>query len=201
MRIDIVKTKVFPFSELSDVAKESAVENLSDINVDYEWWNWTYEDVKEIGKLIGINIDEIYFSGFSSQGDGACFQGSYEYKKNSVKAIEAYAPKDTELHRITKELQQLQKACFYSISASIEQSGHYMHRFCTNVCIDFENIHTGTDYFNQDTETEAIELLRDFMLWIYRQLEDNYDYYTSKEAIIESIITNEYEFDVDGNIY
>lgn len=37
-RIDVVKTKVFKFDELSDDAKQTALEKLYDINVDDDFW-------------------------------------------------------------------------------------------------------------------------------------------------------------------
>jgi len=197
MRIVKTETKVYKYEELSDDAKQTALEKLSDINVDHEWW-YDYEDKKEIAKLMGIDIDNIYFSGFSSQGDGACFEGNYEYKKNSIKAVIDYAPQDVELHRIVKALQAVQKTAFYGITASVKHSGHYYHKYCTDISVDMpENI--GQAKFSE-IEDATIELLRDYMDWIYRQLQSEYDYQTSEEAILETIEANEYEFTEDGEL-
>ncbi len=49
MRIDIKKTTVYSFDELSDDAKQAVLEKLYDINVDYEWWNSIYEDAINVG--------------------------------------------------------------------------------------------------------------------------------------------------------
>ena len=124
MRDDTVITTVYTFDELSDRAKEKARDWYRERRaLDYGWWECTYEDVDNIFKIIGITSDDyvkcmdgtmrrkgpdIRFSGFSSQGDGACFEGSYNYKKGALKAIRAYAPKDEELHRIVRELQELE---------------------------------------------------------------------------------------------
>ena len=40
---------VYTFSELSEDAKENAIENLSDINVTFDWWESIYEELKSIG--------------------------------------------------------------------------------------------------------------------------------------------------------
>jgi len=48
----VIETKVYQFSELSEEAKETAIEKLSSINVEYNWWEFTYEDAKEIGLRI-----------------------------------------------------------------------------------------------------------------------------------------------------
>ena len=54
----IIETKVYPFAELSDEAKQKAIENLYDINVDHEWWDGVYEDAKNIGlKITSFELD------------------------------------------------------------------------------------------------------------------------------------------------
>ena len=61
-----MKTKtitVYEFDDLSDSAKEKAIENVRHGGyMDYEWYDCVYEDAKEIGKILGIDIDNIYFS-------------------------------------------------------------------------------------------------------------------------------------------
>ena len=52
-----IKTVVYDFDELSDEAKQKAINNLSDINVDFEWWDSTYDDAENIGlKITGFDI-------------------------------------------------------------------------------------------------------------------------------------------------
>ena len=97
--MQVIKVNTYSFKELSKEAKKKVLERLSQINVDYDQWHdGIIEDAKECGKILGIDIDKIYFSGFSSQGDGACFEGNYSYRKNAVNDIKAYAPKDEVLH-------------------------------------------------------------------------------------------------------
>jgi hypothetical protein len=48
----------------------------------------------------------------------------------------------------------------------------------------------------QEIETRLIDLMRDFARWIYKSLEQEYDYRLSDEAIDESL--GQYEFDEDG---
>lgn len=201
MRIDTTETKVYRFNELSDEAKESVIQNHRENCFDYDWWEWVYEDAQEIGKILGIDIDRIYFSGFWSKGDGACFDGNYAYAKQAVKNVKEYAPKDDELRRIAQNLLNIQRTSLYSISASIKQSGHYMHRFCTDICVDFENVNTGIEYYCSESEDAVIELLRDFMLWIYKRLETTWDDITSDETIALDMQESEQEFTVDGKVY
>lgn len=190
-----VITDTYSFGELSEEAKAHALDIMYDINTNYDWWYAVYEDVKEIGKILGINITDIYFSGFSSQGDGACFEGAYEYKKGSVKGIIAYAPEDKELHDIARRLFDVQRKHLYLLRATVRHHGHYYHELCTD--IDVTNMETG-DWAGKETEDEISDVLRSFMQWIYRTLGREFEYLTSEEQVIETIEANEYQFTVDG---
>lgn len=141
-----------------------------------------------------------YKSGFSSQGDGACFVGKYSYRKNGLKELKEYAPVDTELHSIGESLQAIQKRHFYNVEATVKHSGHYYHRFCTDISV-YRYDHQSGDETNFNESEEVIDLLRDFMLWIYNKLEEQYWYLVSEEAIIETIRSNDYDFTIDGKLY
>lgn len=66
--------ETYSFSELSPEAKENALDNNRDINVDYEGWSDpVIEGFKEDMEKIGIKDLEVSFTGFHSQGDGASF--------------------------------------------------------------------------------------------------------------------------------
>ena len=191
---------VFKFDELSDEAKEKAIEKWNEDGLDYEWWDYVEEDAKRMGALMGITVDKMYFSGFWSQGDGACFEGSYEYVKGAVKAIMTEAPSDTELHRIAKDLQDIQRRNFYGLSASVKQRGHYSHEHCT--VIDVSDGRENAPWQVSDETEEAIaEALRDFMRWIYRNLEREYEFITSAEEVAETLRINEYDFLENGRMY
>lgn len=141
----------------------------------HDWWDSTFYDAKAIGALMGFDIDDIYFSGFSSQGDGACFTGALHYRKGAAAAVKSYAPLDLELHRIASAWQDAHKAHGWKVTATVKHSGYYNHANCTS--FDFEDprhIHDWTQPgFN---ESAFIEPARDFMRWIYRQLETESEY-------------------------
>lgn len=191
-----ITTTVYEYAELSETAQEKAREWYVQCGFDHDWWDNVFCDAKEIAALMGIDIKDIYFSGFSSQGDGACFTGRYAYKKGSGKAVTAHAPQDTELQRIAAGLQAIQRKHFYKLVASVAHTGHYSHAYSTTIDIE----HADNPYVDipDDDEKEMIQLLRGFMNWIYKQLETDHDYLTSDEAVSESIIANEYHFTADG---
>lgn len=194
-----MKTKtinLYSFDELDDEVKKKAIEKLYDINTNYEWWDCTVGDFKTIGKLIGINIDKVYFSGFSSQGDGACFEGEYQYKKGGLKELLAYAPRDECLHAIARNLQAIQRKRFYQIFASVKHQGRYYHEMCTRISVELQD----NSWVNEAIEEDIKNELRSFMQWMYSGLEKEYDYLTSEKSIKETIEANEYTFNDQGEI-
>lgn len=202
MRTETVTRNIYKFDELTDRAKENA----------REWWrqcenedsdvSCVYEDAERVANILGITLDQrhngptIYYSGFCSQGDGACFEGSYRYAKGASKAIREYARLDTELHAIADALQKIQAENFYQLTATMEHSGQYYHSGCMSVNVERDDEKGMTD----DAEDRIKDQLRLFAGWIYNQLEKDYDYRMSAENVDESIRINEYEFTENGGI-
>lgn len=191
------------YSELSDDAKAVA----------RDWYRgaasgdeFEYDDFVNVADILGISINDrnnkhypkkaIFWSGFHNQGDGACYEATYRYKKGSAKAIREYAPCEETLHRIAHELQALQKRFFYSLTASTSHRGHYYHSGCMQVDVEDSR---EIDMPAIDTATEELtQILRDFADWIYSQLDKENDYRNSDEYVKEAIECNEYEFYENG---
>ncbi|MBM9615232.1 hypothetical protein JWJ90_13175 [Desulfobulbus rhabdoformis] len=203
---------LYSFEELSDEAKQHAIEEYHDINTDHDWWDCSFEQFAEVAELFGLDIRQtrknlingdfrydptIYFSGFASQGDGACFEGRYSYKEGALKNIKKEWPQDKELHQIVASLQELQRRNFYQVHCRTKQSGHYMHSGCMQVDVE----HAEDSYRQVAGEDDFIQCMRNFADWIYSKLEKEHDYLTSDEQIKESLIANEYKFTENGEIY
>ncbi len=58
MREKTVTTKIYVFAELSDEAKETAIQGLADVNRFDGWWDSTYRDAATIGLKIGTFSDD-----------------------------------------------------------------------------------------------------------------------------------------------
>lgn len=193
-----MKTKtinVYQFSELSDSAKQKALDwyrSADDFTFDSEC---ILDDAKETALLLGIDIDKIYYSGFSSQGDGASFIGSYKYKKNTLPEVKAMFPNNAELQRIAKALQDVQRKNFYRLTANVSHRGHYYHSGCMVVSVEDSNNQYRDIGSAEDDVTQA---LRDFADWIYSNLEKQYEWVNQDEQVEENILANEYEFDENG---
>lgn len=196
MRIETTTRELYQFNELSESAKEKA-RDWYRFCLDSHDYDGVIEDSIEIAALMGIEIENIYWRGFSSQGDGACFEGYYAYKKGSVKAVKDFAPLDKKLHEIVESLQAVQKRNFYKLEAKVKQRGFYNHPGCTDIDVTKETTY-GTGWPSNDDMDEVVSLLRSFMNWIYRQLDKQNDYLNSNEYLDDVIEANEYEFTKDG---
>lgn len=178
------------FDELNDEQKAKAIERNRDTNTDgLEWWEYTYDDAKEVAALMGLEISKIYFSGFWNQGDGACFEGSIRPVKGIVAAVKAYAPQDTEIHAIAVQIAELQRVAFYTAGADVRQSGHYNHERSMRVDVDCERGKADEDAWR--------DWCADFAHWIYKRLEREHEFQTNDEQVAESLRANEIEFEVD----
>ena len=186
--------------QIEPQTKQSLIEEHYYINVDNDYWyDCIIDEFIEDMWLYGIEVEKVHFTGFCSQGDGACFEGSYSYKSGLLKEIKEYAPKDKELHRIAKELQLIK---YRGVSASIKHSGQYYHEMCANISVYQEE---DDGYSDDDAPIEIAddiaELMRDLMRWLYKSLNDQYDYLTSEEVVIEAIEANDYQFTDNGDIF
>lgn len=195
------------YSEAPDDVKEKAIQHRQRLSESDDFdTDFLFDDFETVAELLGITIDStgrstkhrtpaIYYSGFCSQGDGACFEGSYSYKKGAVKAIKEHAPRNEDLHRIAKGLQDLQRPAFYQLTATVRHTGNYFHAYSTTIDVYNLNPRTGEEQDTTEAQEEAIsELLRDFMQWMYKCLEAEYDYQTGEEA------AREYLNDADPDI-
>ena len=208
---EIVETTVYRLQGLSDAAREKARAWYREGVFDYDWYDAVYEDFQQIAEILGIRFKTrtvhpmgggtrqepcIWFSGFWSQGDGACFEGRYEYAKSASAAIRAHAPRDADLHRIADTLRAVQRRNFYQLYADIGHRGRYYHEGCMEIVVR-RNSHGWQD-ITADAEESLADALRDLARWLYRQLEREYEYLTSDEAVDEMIVVNGYTFTKAG---
>ena len=208
---EIIETTVYRLDELSGEAKDKARAWYREGGFDYDWYDAVYEDFQRIAEILGIRFKtravrlygggsrqepRIFLTGFWSQGDGACFEGYYSYRKNASVAIRAYAPQDTTLHGIADAIQAVQRRNFYQLRAEATHRGHYHHEYCMAISVTRDSP-TWQD-MTADAEEAVIEALRDLARWLYRQLEREYDHLSSDAAVDETIAANEYTFTEAG---
>ncbi|PJR12841.1 antitoxin of toxin-antitoxin stability system [Sinorhizobium meliloti] len=171
------------------------------------WFDSVYDDFETICAILGIRLKTrsmrtgggsssskpcIWFSGFYSQGDGACFEGCYRYQQGSIRKIRTHAPLDKELHRIADTLLSVQRRNFYQITAEVSHRGRYCHAYSMDVSVERDS--PNYQRLSGDDETIVIEALRDLANWLYRQLEQEYEYLSSNEVVDEALLANAYTF-------
>lgn len=209
-----IEKTIYTFAELSDNAKERARDWWREgVTMDHDW-SHMYDDFERVADILGIDFKTksvplmgggtrqdpcIWWSGFWSQGDGACFEGTYSYAKGSRAKIREYAPQDAKLHRIADDLFVAQRRNFYRLDAMVRHSGRYYHEH--SVSIDVEAMHDGDRNVPADAEKAVEDALRDFCRWMYRQLEAEYEYQMSDESVDEMLEANAYEFTEEGTVY
>lgn len=208
---EIVETTVYQLGELSDAAKEQARAWYREGGFDYDWYDSVFENFQRIADILGIALKtrpvrlvggstrhepQISFTGFWSQGDGASFQAFYAFRKNAAREIRRYAPKDVRLHAIADALLATQRRNFYQLRADVSHRGHYYHEYCMAISVE-RNSPTWQD-MTAEAEDSVIEALRDLARWLYRQLEREYEYLRSDEAVDETIAANQYTFTETG---
>ena len=206
-----IKTVVYTLEELPDAAKERARAWVRDNCLDDEWYEAVFEDFETVCHVLGVTLrtspvrlvggatrkkPHVFFRGFSSQGDGASFEGVYQHAEGTVRAIRAHAPNDEALHRIADTLQAVQKRNFYQLHGAIRTRGNACHEHAME--IDVERYSPTGQEMTDGAEDAVIEALRDLARWFYRALEREYEHLTTDTSVDEMITINEYTFTAHG---
>ena len=208
---EVIQTVVYALDELDSHAKERARDWYRQASNNDDWHEAVLEDFERVCEILGIGLATrsvrlngggtrqkpcIWFSGFSSQGDGAFFEGRYRYEKGAARHIRVYASKDQRLVAIADRLQLIQRKNLYALEARMTHRGRYYHEYCMNISVE-----RASDSYQPptpDAEEIVAEALRDLARWLYRQLEREYEYQTSDEVVDESIEANGYTFTETG---
>lgn len=206
-----MSTLKYTFEQLSETAKCKVREWLSP---DYEWWKDGYDHAVEAGKDRGFIIDNINFSGFWSQGDGASWSG-HVYITDFCKYNEKTDPWLLYVRLLVED-------GYCGNTVKIRKQGWHEHSYSMYADYidvyaldeDTDAVYTGHDpLYTGVSISELIELAefqsaykyiedsaRKFADEIYNNLEEEYEYITSDEYIMELCHANEYMFDEDGEL-
>lgn len=167
-----VTINIYQFSELSDEAKEKAISNLSDINVDFDWWTNTYEDAARIGlKITSFDLDR-----------NRNAKGQFTLSANEVaQNIFNEHGEECETYKTAKSFMEEWQPIFNDYMN--ENSENYESRESEDKLQDLED-----DFKNS--------ILEDYSILLQHECE----YLQSEKAIIETIEANEYDFTEDGKL-
>jgi hypothetical protein len=171
-----MKTKtieIFEFNELSESAKDKALDNVRQGSYQSEWWDCTYEDAQAIGLcLTGFELDR-YRRALGNFEDSAeaC---AHLIIDNHGEACETYLTARAYLTDRDKLIE----------SAPIDADGELENEY--NLDSDIDNLDN--------------EFLRSILEDYSMQLQREYEHLDSKEHLLEMIDCNGYTFTSNGQI-
>jgi hypothetical protein len=220
MQVKTIET--FKYSELSDAAKAKARDWFREASIgDNYFAGAVIEDAETIGKLMGLTIAERTYKTVGGktgtepavwwslhvQGSGASFDGTWRAASVKPGGVKDYAGQDAELHRIAAEFERI--AAQYPEASFTVKTGWDAHSRAAEFdcdpgdyedhCEKLPDTQGPCEAWEAAFPEEALtEAARDFMDWIYRQLNKEYDYRQSDEVVAEDIEANEYDFTADG---
>lgn len=165
-----VTISLYSFDELNEDAKQKAIEKLYNINVDLDWWESTYEDAVNIGlKIKEFDIDRASFV----RGE---FINSANFTANAIMKEHG---KDCET---------------YKTASTFIQAGEDIVTNAKEQGKDGDEEYWFEDEIEEIEEEFLKSLCEDYRIILQKE----YEYLTGKEAIIETIQANEYNFTSDG---
>lgn len=174
----IIETKAYKFNELSEEAKEKAIENHRESMYYLDISEWIIDDCyllnpKGINDLIIGNTRKIYYS--LDRDRHIDISNGMEVKDDIAFLEWLKIPFD------------IHDKVYYTIGKDT---------------IEFEENEDGYTFTDNELEIldNAKEIFEDHCDWVLNCIESNIEYYFSDENIIEDINCNEYEFTEEGNI-
>jgi hypothetical protein len=180
--------------------RTALLEKYRYINVEYvKWWDCVESDFTEDMKQVGIQVDKIYFSGFCSQGDGACFVGQLS---NALTYLD---------HHHVDQFPMLRKLIEMdgTVWANSGHRGRYYHSNSVSINAECEAFWQCANPKSElqeaviqrwdgmvdkeivDFEAALAEQWRTYMDDLYRKLEEEHDHLTSDDAVWDTIEANE----------
>ena len=198
------------YKDLSDTAKEHAFERHQEYaqSNDYFWWESTEEYWAEKLEGLGIYTDtnKMHFTGFHSQGDGACFTGSINLRE-FLEAHPEILRQHVNLYMSTVPFDTRGAACeYYDIELTRVGGSHYNHEksvhlggWDLNILPELDT-EEDEDYERLfiDAESDIEDQCRDYMKELYKDLEAEHEYMQSMECFLESVDYK--DFDEEGEL-
>lgn len=197
------------YADLSEKAKRKAVEWMQESNGEHFDGDFVIDEWKNLLGCLGFTDIDIFWSGFCSQGDGACFIGSWSVdwlglekvpgytSDERAKELVAYPEKVRGLYKLLSTIDEDEED-FESpvvVGATLKHRGHYYHENSIDYTFD-----TGYAYPTDDAETEFKDWCKDMMRMIYKDLEAEYEWVTGEEYAVDAIECNDYNFNEEGEV-
>jgi len=172
-----IEVKLYEFEELSAEAKENAIERNRTMNVEWDWWDSTYETMKEIG--IKISSFDIYYRNIS-----ITIEDSHHTASETIKNF----GEGMEIVKISKRFIADRDALIKKLGEGNDIAGY-------SVKEEF------IDEYDEEIEYLEEEYRKEMAEEILTWLIDEYEFLQTDETVAETLIDNNYEFTENGEIY
>jgi hypothetical protein len=182
-----------------DQQQNELIDKHWDININYEdWFDHVWEDCVIDLVQKGIEAEELRYSGFWSQGDGASFIGKINMDVFlKMHDLEAKYPGATYFAGVGELPARLVRSRLSryahenSISLDMDWDGYNNFEEDDTRNSVYETLYELLQDEWQELETDILDICRGYMSSLYRKLEKEYEALTSKEAIWETIVAND----------
>ena len=173
-----IEIQAYKLNELDEQTKQKVIEDNIYINVEFDWWDCTYDTLRECG--IKVNSFDI---GRRRECEIEFLEDGYEIATNIVDTF-------GEAMDIVKDAKNFIKDRDILVKKYGEGN-------------DIDGYSVKEELYDEFDEEESIledEFKRELSVEILYWLRDEYEHLTSEEAIIETIEANEYEFTEEGKL-
>lgn len=177
----IVNAKVYELNELDSTVREQVLNNSSQFLVDGDWFTPIVEGFNEKMAILGLSNPETFFSGFWSQGDGACFICNEIDTDLLIRTLHEQGfdiPEDCLLY--SKDL----SVSIAKLSSSFSSQYDHERTIASAIHSESESIRQNDLILLENVLTEWA---RETSKLLYKDLEKYYTELTSDESVIESL--------------
>jgi len=187
------KVKVYKFQELKPKIQEKVFEDNRDINTQFEWWDFLHESFKEDLEQYGIECEgfnwDIYSGGYI-----AMYKPQVNTDKFLKKVLEDTYKKSTlQARQMLATLEDDSDEDDFELYIDTDTYGNYGNKNYVKT--------EGEMSENLKELLEGIDLteyLNNILEGFLKQLQTEYEYLMSDEAIQDTLIANEIEFLENG---
>ena len=175
--------------------------------VDYDWWEWTEERLRETLAPAGVRVTRILFSLSYSQGDYATFEGRINidmWMEATKDGDQTYAEKYPAVHLAVRDYGDYASATTYnrSCGARVNFDGNVIgNTYPTGIFAGLEQEAwddlVEEQFYSAGFEQALQDYVDDISRQLYRDLRDEYEHLTSEESFIESCECNDVTFEIE----
>jgi hypothetical protein len=169
---------------------------------DYEWWDYIEENFTDECAALCVRVDDINFSGFHSQGDGAAFNGRvYVHKWMQLKGFDVTHPAAYLVVKEDDTYVSLETGRGNNMRANLDGPQYYPTPSGIFTGLDMETWANLADDQLSDLsiEDEVLSFCEGLANKLYKDLKAEYEHLTGEEAFIDSCECNEVTFEETGD--